>query len=335
MKETTLKRAEIFVQNKDTLEKVFSLRDNLENLAGAAVLLSRNEPVEEQTIRDCRKILRDQTSIFSSFRDYVEPAAVAELALSDNPEDKMARSMAAFKALRQKFGDSSHLPIAAITMANHAQPFQYEELAQKAREIYVQERKKHPFLTSSEDSAFCTLIAIMGRPAEDVILETENCYQLLKKNFLDGNAVQALALILALSPEPAEEKCRRTMELFQLMKDKKHKYGTSYELASLGAVSMSATDYDSLSDEIIEVYEWLGRQKGFGFWSMLSDKEKLMYAALIIMQDHGQENGQDEAGQTAAISGIVSLVIAQEIALYAAISASAFQIRNNEANKID
>ena len=328
MKAETLKRAETFVKNRQTMDKVFRLGNYLENLAGTAVFLSKDEPVEEQKIRDCRKILQAHTSVFSMFRDYVEPAAVATLAVADDPEDMMDRGMNAYKTMKTKFGSSSYLPVAALTMAAHAEACQFEELTQKARAIFDRMRKNHPFLTSSEDCAFCTLMAIMNCPEDAIIEETEKCFKLLKEAFkdqlfMDGNALQALALVLALCEGTAEDKCDRTMQLFRLMKDKKHKYGTSYELATLGAVAMSTEDYDSLSDEIIEVYEWLGEQKGFGFWSMLPSRQKLMYAALITMQEYrGEGNDHEEVGAAAAVSGIISLVIAQEVAMYVAISTS-------------
>ena len=97
----------------------------------------------------------------------------------------------------------------------------------------------HPFLTSGEDSIYAAMLALSEQSEEDIVDEAENCYRLLKPEFFSGNAVQSLSLVLTLCEGSAEEKCNAVMELFRELKARGYKYGTEYELSTLGLFSRS------------------------------------------------------------------------------------------------
>lgn len=109
------------------------------------------------------------------------------------------------------------------------------------------------------------------------------------------------------------------MELFDKLKTAGHKYGTNYELATLGVLAMSGGDLDEIAKDMIEVDEWLSEQKGFSVWSSVTRKQRLMYAGMLVQQNYMDKDMM----QVAAVGGVVSMVIAQEAAMCAAIAASA------------
>ena len=122
-----------------------------------------------------------------------------------------------------------------------------------------------------------------------------------------------------------ENKCQKTMELFQKLKEAGHKYGTSYELPTLGVLAMADGNQDEIAAEMAEIDQWLSEQKGFGFFSSISAKQRLMYAGMIAQQDYIN----DKMMQSAAVNGVISLIVAQQAAMCAAITASAAATANN------
>ena len=212
-----------------------------------------------------------------------------------------------------------------MIIAQYADEARYAELAQRTRRIYKQMRADHPFLTSGEDSTFCALMALLDKPDEVLLGDAEECYKTLKSNFFSSNAVQSLSHVLAMCDGEPKIKCQRTMELFQKLKEAGHKYGTSYELPTLGVLAMADGNQDEIAAEMAEIDQWFSEQKGFGFFSSISAKQRLMYAGMIAQQDYIN----DKMMQGAAVNGVISLIVAQQAAMCAAITASAAATANN------
>ena len=82
---------------------------------------------------------------------------------------------------------------------------------------------------------------------------------------------------------------------------------------------------DEIAAEMAEIDQWLSEQKGFGFFSSISAKQRLMYAGMIAQQDYIN----DKMMQSAAVNGVISLIVAQQAAMCAAITASAAATANN------
>ena len=250
---------------------------------------------------------------------------VAMLAANENPQLLMERGLKVHDLLKEEFMSSVYLPIAAMIIAQYADEARYAELAQRTRRIYKQMRADHPFLTSGEDSTFCALMALLDKPDEVLLGDAEECYKTLKSNFFSSNAVQSLSHVLAMCDGEPKIKCQRTMELFQKLKEAGHKYGTSYELPTLGVLAMADGNQDEIVAEMAEIDQWLSEQKGFGFFSSISAKQRLMYAGMIAQQDYIN----DKMMQSAAVNGVISLIVAQQAAMCAAITASAAATANN------
>ncbi len=155
---------------------------------------------------------------------------------------------------------------------------------------------------------------------EDVAMieDSEQCYRSLKPNFFSSNAVQSLSHVLALCNGDSDSKCRKTMDLFEKLKNAGHKYGTDYELPTLGILAVSGGDLDGIIQEISEIDDWLSQQKGFGFFSSITRKQRLMHAGIIAQKDFLNKDTM----QTAAVNSTISLIIAQQAAMCAAIAAS-------------
>ena len=325
MNERTLARCKNLIKNKETMKSVFTWEDGLTHLACAGIFINKEQTANEEVLIQCKDILNRNTGIFSNFKSTAKPMIVAMLASNENPQLLMERGLKVYDLLKEEFMSSVYLPIAAMIIAQYADETRYAELAQRTRRIYKQMRADHPFLTSGEDSTFCALMALLDKPDEVLLGDAEECYKTLKSNFFSSNAVQSLSHVLAMCDGEPKIKCQRTMELFQKLKEAGHKYGTSYELPTLGVLAMADGNQDEIAAEMAEIDQWLSEQKGFGFFSSISAKQRLMYAGMIAQQDYIN----DKMMQSAAVNGVISLIVAQQAAMCAAITASAAATANN------
>ena len=325
MNERTLARCKNLIKNKETMKSAFAWEDGLTHLACAGIFINKEQTANEEMLLQCNDILKRNTGIFSNFKSTAKPMIVAMLAANENPQLLMERGLKVYDLLKEEFMSSVYLPIAAMIIAQYADEARYAELAQRTRRIYKQMRADHPFLTSGEDSTFCALMALLDKPDEVLLGDAEECYKILKNNFFSSNAVQSLSHVLAMCDGEPENKCQKTMELFQKLKEAGHKYGTSYELPTLGVLAMADGNQDEIAAEMAEIDQWLSEQKGFGFFSSISAKQRLMYAGMIAQQDYIN----DKMMQSAAVNGVISLIVAQQAAMCAAITASAAATANN------
>lgn len=316
MNEVTKKACEQLIENRDILKDVFSWESGMMHLAAAGACIGKDRVVEKEALEEAKNILKDETGVLSDFRGAVKLAVIVNMALSDQPRLVLEKSIEVHKLLKKEFFGSAYLPYTAMVISQMTEPEQYETVIGRTKAIYKKMKENHPFLTSSEDSAFCALLALSDKSDEALLEDMEACYQLLKGNFFFSNAVQSLSHVLALCDGTPEEKCQKTMTLFNMLKEKGVKYGTDYELPSLGVLAVNAESLEAVADNMLEIDKWLSKQKDFGLLG-ISAKQRLMYAGILAQKDVAQS----ETMQTAAVSGVVSMVIAQEAAMCAAIVA--------------
>lgn len=327
MNEHTRLHCELFIENKECIKSVFGWDGGLIHLACSLIYTAKDKRADESTLQFCKELLKQKVGVFSNFRSTARSPIVSMLAVSGSPERTLDQGLEVYGLLKKDFWGSVYLPMAAMIIAQMENQNEYERIAARTRILYERMKSEHPFLTSGEDSALCALMALSDKSDENLIHDAEACYRILKPNFFSGNAVQSLSHILALCDGQAEEKCERTIILFNKLKAAGHKYGTEYELPTLGVLAMTDGDADEIIREMIEIDAWLSAQSGFGFFSSISKKQRLMYAGILAQKDFAQ-NG---AMETAAINSTISLILAQEVAMCAAVAASA-TAANNAAN---
>lgn len=325
MNETTLNNCRRLIENRDLVKSVFAWESGLIHLCCAGIYSSKGLVVDKEILKDSKKLIKESVGVFSDFRSIASAPVAAMISASGNPEETLEKSLQVYNLLKKEFWSSTYLPLAAIIIAQKTEPYRYEEIVSRTRRIYNSMKEEHPFLTASEDGTFCALMALSDKSDETLINEMEACYQQLKPNFFSSNAVQSLSHVLALCDGTISEKCTRTMQLFDKLKAAKRRYGTDYELPTLGVLAMSGADLESIVADMIEIDDWLAKQKGLGVWGGVGPKQRLMYAGILAQQDYINEN----AMQTAAIGSAVALLIAQEAAMCAAIAATTMATTNS------
>lgn len=310
MRQEVLERCELFIRNRAAAKSVFRFDSGMMHTCCASIFTSKGIEADENKLRECKSLLKHSVGAFSNFRSYARDPIISMLACSGEPEQLLDDSLAVYRMLKEVFFTSSFLPLAAILIAGMTQPEEYAGITARTRALYTRIRKNHPLLTSSEDSALCALLALSERTDEELIDDMEECYGMLRSYYLSKNALQSLTHVLALFDEPAGEKCEKVLRMKDLFRTSGRRYGSYYELATLGVLAMENADQNALVAEVIETDDWLRSQKGFGFWSSVTKKQRLMYAGMLTGID-----SRTDVGNTAAISGTVSALIAEQIAL--------------------
>lgn len=59
---------------------------------------------------------------------------------------------------------------------------------------------------------------------------------------------------------------RRTLLLYDRLKERGYKYGTDYELPTLGVLALSESDLMEIVTEMTDTDDFLAKQKGLGNW---------------------------------------------------------------------
>ena len=324
MREELLYKCELFIKNCDAMKAAFPMENSYLYPVCASVYSNAGKALDGERMKECRKLMRGAVGMFSNFKGVAELPIAAMISLDPDMSGRIERAVEMHAQLREHFSGSEYLPVAATVLSGLVEPSKYEDLSARTKKQYELMKGEHPFLTSSEDSVFASLLALSDRPDEEIVRECEICYEALREKFNQRNAVQALSHVLALSNDgarSAKDKCRDTMMLFDILKDKGCKYGTGGELATLGALAMLPCTLDEIADDVIAASEYLSEQKGYhGFFGTFDKTQRYMHAAMIVVGEHGESY---ESINAAAIGGTVALIAAQHAAVCACIAASA------------
>ena len=308
-----------FVENRDIVKRTFAWDSTYMYPICSAIITEKGMRADPEKLKQCRDLLKKQAGAFSDFRGSAKLPMIAMMSVDPNPALKVKHTVEVYGRLKNHFRNSQYLPAASMVISDLVDSGYYKEMASHTRHIYDLLKSKHPFLTSAEDSVFSALLAISRKTDERIVAETEDCYSYLKPHFFSGNAVQSLTHVLALCEGPAEEKSAATLELFNELKARGYKYGTDYELATLGILAMLPGDREAVIQDLIDVDGFLAKQKGYGVFG-LGKKQRLMHAGLIVSGEYLKDT---KTMLVYANHSAMALVAAQQAAMCAAIAASA------------
>lgn len=321
MNEALRGRCELFIKNRDAFKAAFPMESGYILPICASIFTDCDKIADVEALKATRKLLKNSVRLGSSFKSTCELPIIAMIAVSDDPEKRLADSIELYSCLKEHFFSSEYLPVAATILSGQITRESYAETAERMKKIYVLMKNEHPFLTSSEDNVFAAMLSLSDREDSALIGEAELCYDTLKERFHDRNALQSLSFVLALADDgvmTAKDRCRDTARLFDLLRENKNKYGTGYELATLGCLATLPCGVEETARDLIEVAEFLKTQKGYGFWG-IGKAQRLLHAAMIVTSDR---IGGADAMSGAAVNGTLSMIAAQQAATCAMIAST-------------
>ena len=314
MRDSLQQLCDRFIMARDIIKDTFKWDSSYLPPVCANLFCAKGSSPNADRLRVCRDLINQNTGIFSSFRGYIRVPLACMLSMEDNPDEKFSKAQDIYKALRNYFSSSDYLALAAFLITEYDCS---EERIARGKRIYRLMKDEHPFLTSSEDSIFAVMMAWSEQSDEELISDMEACYRLLKERFHDGNCVQTMTHILAMAKGNANVKCEKVFTLYDLIERNNGKFGKHHELATLAALAMLNAAPDALAQDMMAVDAFLAQQKGYGFWGA-DKKTRLMHAAMIVSDEYVPRDAVD----TAALTGTVSLIIAQQMAMCAIIAST-------------
>ncbi len=310
-----------FIKDRELAKEAFAWESSYLYPICAGILADKRQDISAVELQQYKRKIKDKTGIFSDFRGSIMAPMACMLAVSEDADKLLEDALAVHELLKKHFWSSSYLPLVSTIVARLADPSQYAHMVEKTSEIYQLMKKEHPFLTSGEDGPFAAMLAFAERSPQGMIAEVEKCYGLLKDKFFSGNAVQSLSHVLALGEGSAESKCSRLETLFNALKARGYKYGTDYELSTLGALSILDVDLECIVEELIQVTDYLETQKGYGLLGA-TKRQRMMHAAMLVSSTH-MEKGAGYVMNSASISSTISMIAAQQAAMCAVVAATA------------
>lgn len=307
MEQQLQERCQLFVENKNALDKGFTW--DMATIMPVCAMLhaQKDQKVDVDKMKECRKLLKGKVGAFSNLRSYGELVLLSKMAMSDDPVVYLDKTIEAYAMIKKyKMSESAFTVLAAMVLADYADVARWEQILESAGRIYAQMKKDHPFLTGTEDVSFAVVMAMSELPEQWLMQEMEACYKALHKKFGATDGLQSLSHVLAMDREETMKKCEQILELDALFKEKKKRFDSN-GIVMYASLRMMQVEKETLLADIIEVDDYLKQQKGFGAFSV-DAYQRLMYATTLVMNHY--EN-QSENMQISMLNNVVAAIIAE------------------------
>lgn len=323
MRDSLKERCSLFLKNRQAMKKSFKWEYSETHSMGALLYCAENREIDVDELKEYKKLVKEKTGMFSRFRGNVSPAIVAMLSLCDNAEELLEETINTYDLLKKSgFSSSDYLVIATLMFVQNVKKEDYGRVIFKARELYGEMKRVHPFITSHDDYGLTLMLAMTDKDVKEAIIEMEDCYEKLRASLSGKNSLQSLSHILTMSNGDVEEKCTKVVEIFFKLKDRGYKFNTSNgDQAILGLLALLNYDVDKMIDDIIDVDATLKKQRGLGNIA-IGKSQRLMYSAALVAYEY--VNDEEKGALNVTVSNaITNVLIATETAIICSCAASA------------
>lgn len=315
-------RCELLVENQKAMRKHFKLEYSAIHTVCASIYASELALLNPNKIRSCLNLIKSRTAVFSQFRSVSGFPIATMLSLDKDANTQLTEALEVYSALRKEFAASAYLPTVAYTMSKHSRSAAVR--ARRIKEIYKKMRANHPFIVSSDDILYAALFAAHGYTIKSIEKSYGEGLACLKGSF-NRNSIQIISNILLLGGGATKEKFTRVKSIYEKLKIKGFRYGKAHEMSLIATLALTDASEDELANLIIEVNDYLKQYSEFG-WTM-GQRLRLMHSALIICAEYSSTEKAVTFGST--VTGITSMILAQQASLAASISASASSVASN------
>ncbi len=280
-----------FTANREEIRKAFGRKAGAMQPVCANIFCASGQAADAGRLKECFRVVKKRTKPFSRFRNgKVRSVLSGMLSLGENPEDRMTLADEYYRLLRRYFKGTEYLVLAAFLLTDLADQRLTEEKAARGKEIFRRMNRQHRMLTNKMDSVFAMLLAFSEKTDNQLLTDIEACYRALKARFSSSGDAQTAAQILSVTDGAPEEKAQRVIALYDALLEADVKYGRARGLSPLAALSLADTPVPVLVEEIKEVYEFLGTQKGYGKKEEELNEQALHAAMIVSDQYAGTDN---------------------------------------------
>jgi hypothetical protein len=314
-------KTDLMVENFHELKGNFKWGTELLKHFAAMVHATKGKMVDVNKLQEMKKQIKDETSWTSYFRGANQFIITTLLSFEEDYKSFFKDMLSVYEKLKSAgFKNSPYLPLASYTLVKDVSRDQWELKIQRMKEFFNKMKKNHFWLTSSDDYVFAAVLAATDLDVEETVQKIENCYNFLnQERFYKGNDLQTLSHILAIGEGGELENCRKAVRLYNRLADERCKLQYS-GLASLGVLTLVASDVDKIVSDIREVHDYIYGQDGYGYWKLA--KSMRIILASTIVSDYYVDEVKKGVIQIALGNSINAIIIAQQQAAVAAACAA-------------
>ncbi len=274
--------AELYLKNLEVTIKKHAWERPISQALCALIATDKRREVDIEKWDRCRKILKEGTKskwgLNWNFRGAAHVIMVTMLSTYDEPEQKLGEVLQLYAELRKHFSGSEYLAVAAMIVTDFTSD--YVEVSARAKRLYDDMRRNHPLLTGSDDSVFTLLLALSDKSDKQLLDDMEIHFAECAAKFSKSNAVQTLSHILAMEDGSADA----VIDWYEELRRRGYKYGTSFELPSLGLLTKLG-ERDEVIEELIQVDNFLAEQKAYTGLFKIDKKQRLMHSATLVIMN--------------------------------------------------
>ncbi len=309
----------LFMNNTAEAKNQFFWQESLTKKLMALLYTAENKRLDGENIKDCHRLLKMNTGVFSMFRGNSAYNIAALLSLKPDKERLLKNTLDIYDRMKAvKLRSSDYLTIAAFLIASQTKEENYANVIHRTREFYDGMKSNHIFITGEDDYIFSAMLGLSEIDTKTGTEQLEHLYQKLKPIFGSGNGLQSLTQILLLDGY-SEEAILKVTELNHAFKSENLRLDKRETIASLGILSLLPVHKNDVITAMKEVYEFLRSQNGFGVLSA-TKQEVLIYASAIVCFPYMEE------AKNSLVSGVLSttvtnIILAQQ-AIMVAVAAS-------------
>lgn len=314
-------KVDFMVENYNELKGNFMWDTGLLKHFCAMMHATRGKKVNVDRIKEIKKYIKEETGWMSDCRGTNELIIATLLCFEEDYKNFFKNMLEVHEKMRQEgFKKGIYLPLASYTIAKSVPRDQWSYKIQRMNEFYSKMKENHFWLTSKDDYVFAAVLAATDLNVQETMEKVEECYSTLnKEGFWKGNDLQTLSHIMALGEEAVEEKCSKANRLYHKLVDEKCKLKNS-GLATLGVLTLIASDEDQIVRDVKEVSDYVYEKKGYGMLSLEKSTRIILSANLV--SDFYVDEIKKGVLEVSLANSITAIIIAQEQAAVAAACAA-------------
>lgn len=314
-------KTDLMINNFNVLRGSFTWESVLVKHFGAILHANNGKDIDVRKLEEIKQYIKENTSFASYFRGTNTFVIASMLSLQGDYRSEFKKLITVYDLMKNYgFKSSIYLPLAAYCITKEVSMEDWDYRLRRMEEFYKNMKKNHFWLTSPDDYVFAAVLANTDLDVSTTYKRIENCYNLLNSlGFYKGNDLQTLSHVLALGEVDDEGKCEKARELFTKLKGYKCRFYNN-GLAVLGVLVLLNEDVDKIVTDVVETYDRIKSNKGYGIFSIDSSMRTILAATLV--SDSYVKTMDKNILEATIGNSINSIIIAQQQAMIAAACAS-------------
>ena len=290
MNNEIVQKCELLAQNQKAYYSLFKYKDTGLRISCSLLMAQEGRQVEKEELKECCQIIEKSIGTPKYFKDLGEMPAITKMILSHRPSEYFATiRQLGIQFDNKKFFYNDQAIIAAIIIADQVEAEARDKYVAKTKNIFQRMKSDHSLLTTEYDLVLAALLAVSDIDLNNVFLDMEECFELLKQYDDYTISNHPLSHILALNMAAPNEKVAKTLRIQRLLEKRLNKnrihYTDSFERVFLGLLASLDMTSEEIAGLVKETYDYMKAQKGF--YASMDAITRTTYASAMVLMTYG------------------------------------------------